>query len=67
LPNGNFRRDWDTRGMMKFIVIPRGKKYLVQEIRADGSPRIVISFSTEEAAVSCVRELQRQSESRESH
>jgi hypothetical protein len=53
--------------MMKFIVIPRGKKYLVQEIRADGSPRIVISFSTEEAAVSCVRELQRQSESRESH
>jgi hypothetical protein len=52
--------------MKKFIVIPRGKKYLVEEIRADGSHRVVVSFPTEEAAISCVRELQRQAESGES-
>jgi hypothetical protein len=52
--------------MKTFTVIPRGDKYLVQEIRADGPPRIVISFPTEEAAVSCLRELQRQSEKQNS-
>jgi hypothetical protein len=51
--------------MKKFVVIPRGKKFLAQEISADGFPRIVISFPTEEEALSCVRELQRQSENRE--
>jgi uncharacterized protein (DUF1330 family) len=51
--------------MNRYTVIPRGKKYLVEEIDADGTRRIVISFPTEEAAVSCARELQRRSEGSE--
>ena len=51
--------------MKRYTVTPRGKKYVVEEINANGSRRVVISFPTEDAAVSCARELQRQSESRE--
>lgn len=37
--------------MNRYTVTPRGKKYLVEEVDADGTRRIVISFPTEEAAV----------------
>ena len=54
------------RGMNRYTVTPRGKKYLVEEIDADGTRRIAISFPTEEAEVSCTRLLQRRSEGSES-
>ena len=44
--------------MKKFSIMPRGKKYWVEEIGEDGSRRIVIGFGTEEAAMRCVRDLQ---------
>ena len=40
------------------VVIPRGKKYWVEEVDEDGTRRIVIAFATEGAALRCRRELQ---------
>jgi hypothetical protein len=45
-------------GMKTFIVVPRGKKYWVEEVGEDGSRRIVLGFGTEEAALTCRRDLQ---------
>jgi hypothetical protein len=44
--------------MKQFHVVVRGKKYWVEAIE-DGAHRMVVGFTTEEAAVMCLRELQR--------
>ncbi len=44
--------------MKTFIVVPRGKKYWVEEVAEDGRRRIVLSFGTEEAALKCRLDLQ---------
>jgi hypothetical protein len=52
--------------MNRYTVTPRGKKYLVEQVDADGTRRIVISFPTEEAAVRCARLFERRSEGSDS-
>jgi hypothetical protein len=44
--------------MKTFIVMPRNKRYWVEEVGEDGSRRIVIGFGTEDAALKCRRDLQ---------
>jgi hypothetical protein len=45
--------------MRTFTVVQRGKKYWVEAVE-DGAHRMVVGFTTEEAATMCLRELQRQ-------
>ena len=42
--------------MKTFRITPRGKKYWIEEIDATGRVRVLISFSTEEAATRCLRD-----------
>jgi hypothetical protein len=46
--------------MKTYSVVPRGKKYWVEEIAEDGARRVVVGFPTEEAAIQCLKDLQRQ-------
>jgi hypothetical protein len=48
----------DTPGMKTFRVVPRGKKYWIEEVGEDGAHRVVVGFPTEEAALRCLRDLQ---------
>jgi hypothetical protein len=43
--------------MKTFTIVPRGKKYWVEEIDEDGSRRAIIGFGTEAAALQCVADL----------
>jgi hypothetical protein len=47
-----------TLRMKTFRLVPRGKKYWIEEIGEDGSKRVVAGFPTEEAALQCLRDLQ---------
>jgi hypothetical protein len=44
--------------MRTFTIVPRGKKYWV-EATEDGANRMMLGFGTEEAALMCLRELER--------
>ena len=39
--------------MKTFVVVPRGKKYWVEEVDEDGTRKTVIAFGTEDAALRC--------------
>jgi hypothetical protein len=45
--------------MKSFSMIPRGKKFWVEETNEAGACRLLVGFTTEEAALMCLRELQR--------
>jgi len=45
--------------MKTYRVVPRGKEYWVEEIAQDGACRVVVGFPTEEAAIQCLKDLQR--------
>jgi hypothetical protein len=46
--------------MKSFSIMPRGKKFWVEETNEEGACRLLVGFSTEEAARQCLKELQRQ-------
>jgi hypothetical protein len=48
--------------MRTFTIVPRGKKYWVEATGEDGAHRMIIGFGTEEAALMCLKEFQRQEE-----
>jgi hypothetical protein len=43
--------------MKTFNIVPRGKKFWVEEVE-NGARRVVVGFPTEEAALRCLRDLQ---------
>jgi hypothetical protein len=45
--------------MKTYSVVPRGKKYWVEEVAEDGARRVVVGFSTEAAAIRCLKDIQR--------
>ena len=44
-------------GMKTFRIVPRGKKFWVEEITENGDSRILVGFNSEAAAARCVRDL----------
>jgi hypothetical protein len=46
--------------MRKFAIVPRGKKYWVEETDDAGACRMIVGFGTEEAALHCLHQLQAQ-------
>jgi hypothetical protein len=48
--------------MKSFSIVPRGKKFWVEETNEEGATRTVVGFPTEDAAVRCLRDLQRHEE-----
>jgi hypothetical protein len=48
--------------MKTLTIMPRGNKYWIEEVRDDGTRRMVIAFGTEEAAVQCLKDLQSRAE-----
>jgi hypothetical protein len=43
--------------MKTFRVVPRGKKFWVEEITENGASRVLVGFSSEAAAARCVSDL----------
>lgn len=43
--------------MKTFRIVPRGKKFWVEEIAENGDSRILVGFNSEAAAARCVMDL----------
>ena len=43
--------------MKTFRIVPRGKKFFVEEIAENGGSRVLVGFNSEAAAARCLKDL----------
>jgi hypothetical protein len=43
--------------MKTFRIVPRGKKFFVEEIAENGAGRVLVGFNSEAAAARCLKDL----------
>jgi hypothetical protein len=43
--------------MKTFRIVPRGKKFFVEEIAENGASRVLVGFNSEAAAARCLKDL----------
>ena len=51
--------------MKTYSIVSRGKKYWVQELAPGANPRIIVGFTTEQAAARCIQDLEQHKEADE--